>query len=126
MNSLFSAIGHGAMNISLPKIASNTFNTDSIKEQAKSLLGNSKIPSPTFTAGKAPEPDATAASKATSLTQQIDAEQANYDKLLEAWKTTRDQYGPDDKKTTDAFTSVFASAEKIDELEKQVQQIVII
>jgi hypothetical protein len=126
LNSLFSAIGHGALNISLPKISSDTFNVAGIKAQATKLLGDSKIPSPQFGTGTAPEANTAGQAKLTSLSQQIQSEQSNYDSLSSKYQTTLAQYGYDSKQATDAYKSLHASAEKLDELEKQAQNTTVI
>jgi len=126
LNSLFSSIGHGALNISLPKISSDTFNIDGIKAQAKKLLGDSKIPSPNFGASKAPEANTAGQAKVTSIGQQISDEQSSYDTLSAKYQTTLAKYGYDSKESTDAYKSVRASAEKLDALEKQARNTTII
>ena len=126
LNSLFSVIGHGALNISLPKISSDTFNIDGIKAQATKLLGDSKIPSPQFGTGKAPAANTAGEAKLTSIGQQISDEQANYDNLSAKYQTTLAKYGYDSKQSIDAFHLVFVSAEKLDALEKQAQKTTII
>jgi hypothetical protein len=126
LNSLFSAIGHGALNISLPKISSDTFNLDGIKSQATKLLGDSKIPSPQFGTGKAPAPNTSGEAKLASLSQQIVAEQSNYDSLFAKYQTTLAQYGYESQQAKDAFHLVFVSADKLDELEKQAQNTTVI
>jgi hypothetical protein len=126
LNSLFSVIGHGALNISLPKISSDTFNIAGIKAQAGKLLGDSKIPSPQFGTGKAPDANTAGQAKVTSIGQQISDEQANYDNLSAKYQTTLAKYGYDSKESTDAYKSVHASAEKLDALEKQAQKTTII
>jgi hypothetical protein len=126
LNSLFSVIGHGALNISLPKISSDTFNIDGIKAQATKLLGDSKIPSPQFGTGKAPAANTAGQAKLASIGQQISDEQSNYDSLSAKYQTTLAKYGYDSKESTDAYKSVHASAEKLDALEKQARNTTIV
>jgi len=126
LNSLFSSIGHGALNISLPKISSDTFNVSGLKSQAKSLLGDSKIPSPSFGTNKAPEPNVSAETKLASISEQLVTELANYEKLNEKYEIASSKYGADSAQAKTAYNSLHSSAEKLDKLTKQAEKIVTI
>jgi hypothetical protein len=126
LNSLFSAIGHGALNISLPKIASDTFNVAGIKAQSKKLLGDSKIPSPNFGTGTAPEPNVAGIEKLTSLAKAITDEQDNYNKLSNAYQITLAQHGYDSSEAKGALSQVTESAQALESLQTQISKTVII
>jgi hypothetical protein len=126
LNSLLSAIGHGALNISLPKISTDTFNVSGLKAKAKSLLGDSKIPAPSFGTNKAPEPNVSAESQLASITGQLEKEMANYEELFEKYQTALSKYGYDSTQAKDAYSSLHASVEKSDKLAKQAEKIITI
>jgi hypothetical protein len=126
LNSLLSAIGHGALNISLPKISSDTFNVSGLKAKAKSLLGDSKIPALSFGTNKAPEPNVSAESQLASITGQLEKEMANYEELFEKYQTALSKYGYDSTQANDAYSSLHASVEKSDKLAKQAEKIITI
>jgi hypothetical protein len=125
LNSLLSSIGHGALNIALPTTISNAFKTDGLLASAKAKLGD-KVPPPTFGATKAPEPNIAASVKVDSLAKQLDAEQANYKKLNEAWDAARVKYGVNSPQASDAFTPVYISSGKIAEIESEIRKTIII
>jgi hypothetical protein len=120
LNSLLSAIGHGALNIALPTSITNAFKTDGLLASAKAKLGD-KVPPPILGSAKAPEPNTAASVKIDSLAKQLAEEKTNYNKLNEAWDAARAKYGVNSTQASDAFTPVYISSGKIADLETQIR-----
>lgn len=125
LNSLFSMIGHGALNISLPSTLTDAFDTSKLLSSAKDKLGG-KIPSPTFGTGSAPEPNAAGISKLTSLSQSISDEQSNYTKVYDTYQTTLAQYGEDSPQAKAAYEAVTKSAQAIETLQNKLMKTVVV
>lgn len=126
LNSLLSSLGRGVMSISLPKVATDTFNVSKVKEQNKSLLGDSKVPSPVYGTSKAPEPNVAGKATLTDLTEQVNAELENFDKLTESYNSAEAKYGENAAQTKTALIKLSASAQKLEKLQEQLEKTVII
>ena len=125
LNSLLGAIGHGALNISLPSSLSNAFDTSGLKSSAKDKLGG-KIPSPTFGTGNAPETNTAGLSKLNSLSQSITSEQQNYTKLYDTYQTALADYGGESAEAKAAYDAVTKSAQAIETLQSQITKTVVV
>ena len=125
LNSILGAIGHGAVNISLPASISNSFDTAKVASSTKDKLGG-KVPSPTFGTGKAPPVNTAVLSQASTLSQSLASEQTNYDKLSKSYQTIVSQYGEDDVKTKTAYADLTKSAQTIESLQSQIANITIV
>ena len=126
LNSLLSSLGRGVMSISLPKVATDTFNVSKVKEQNKSLLGDSKVPSPVMGTGKAPEPNTAGKATLTDLTEQVNTELENFDKLTASYNSAEAKYGENAAQTKTALNKLSESAKKLEKLQEQLEKTVII
>jgi hypothetical protein len=125
LNSLLSAIGHGALNIALPSTISNAFKTDGLLASAKAKLGG-KVPPPTFGTGKAPDTNTAGLSKVEGLSQTILAEQTNYVKLNDTYQTAIAKYGDDSSQAKAAYAEVTKSIQTIETLQSQITKTVVV
>jgi len=125
LNSMLSAIGHGALNISLPKVLTDSFDTSKLKANAKDKLGD-KVPPPPLGTGTAPEPNVAGIQKLQSLTDQINDELANFEKLNNSYQEALSKYGQGSIQERAALSLITKSAEKMEKLQSQIVKTVIV
>jgi len=119
LNALFSTIGGGALNISLPSIKTNSFDTSGMASTTKGLTVPGVPPLSFGTKNTAP---ATTSSDIISLNQQIDAAEAECKKLFAAYETTKAQYGYESAQAKEALHQYSVGVQKAEDLEEKLSK----
>ena len=117
LNSAIKSMGSGGpVEVKLPTVAMDTFDVSKLQSQAKSLLGDAKIPSIPFGAVPFKVPSPEQAKEYDRIKKEIEAERDNMFATKKTYWDAYSKFGPDDQRTVSAYEAHKASLKKLDEL----------
>jgi hypothetical protein len=124
LNSSIAGMGAGGpVDVKLPTVAADSFDFSKMKDQAKALLGNPKIPSIPFgstNAGVVAQPDSAKLKQVEKLTTDYNAEAEKQDDLRDAYKLASQTSGPDSPAAETAYATWQDSSKKMASILKEL------
>jgi len=128
LNSAIKSIGAGgAVEVKLPTVAKDSFDFGPMMAQAKSLLGNPKIPAlpfGTIPAGSFKTPTSAEAAKYDTVKAELLAQEDLQFDLRKAYFDLKMEYGPDSAETKTAYASWQDNVKKIETLRQDLAKTV--